>query len=74
MIGALCGSIGMWLAGKATRAIVGEDVADKIQAENMTKTQEGQAQLLTYTAQKVQEGKADKETALAFGRLASQYA
>lgn len=74
VIGALCGSIGMWLAGKATRAIVGEDVADKIQAENMTKTQEGQAQLLTYTAQKVQEGKADKETALAFGRLASQYA
>lgn len=74
LLGVVGGSIGVWFAGKATKALVGEDVADKIQAENMTKTQEGQTQLLEYTAQKIQEGKADKETALAFGRLASQYA
>ncbi len=50
------GSIGMWLAGKATKAIVGQDVADKVTANNLTKTPEGQTQLLSLVSQKVQSG------------------
>lgn len=74
LAGLIGGSIGMWLTGKATKAIVGEDVANKIEVDNMKKTVEGQKQLLTYTAQKAQEGGLDKNTAIAFKRLASQYA
>ena len=50
------GSIGMWLAGKATKAIAGQDVADKITADNLAKTNEGKQALLSLVAQKVQSG------------------
>ena len=62
LIGFTVGSIGMWLGHKVGNAVLGEDVADKIEAEKMAGTQEGQAQLLQFAAQKVQEGKADPRT------------
>ncbi len=73
--GIVCGSIGCCLAGKLTKKLVGDDVANKVEAENLVKTQEGQAQLLQFAAEKAQSGeKMDKNTQLAFGRLLTQYA
>lgn len=74
VIGLIGGSIGMWLMGKATNALVGEDVANKVEAENLKTSEEGKAQLLQYTGQKAQEGKLDAETSAAYQRLAAQYA
>lgn len=55
-IGFLGGSLGMWLAGKGTKALVGEDVANKIEAENKAKTQEGQLELVQAAAEAMQKG------------------
>ncbi len=52
--GLIGGSIGMWLAGKATKSIVGDDVANKVEAKKLAQTPEGKAQLLTLVAEKVQ--------------------
>ena len=57
LAGMVGGAIGMWLTGKATKALVGEDVANKVEAENLTKTPEGQLQLLQLTAQTAQSDK-----------------
>lgn len=54
--GLIGGSIGCWLAGKATHAMVGQDVGDKILAQNKTKTDEGKLELLQYTMAKAQSG------------------
>ena len=51
VLGLIGGSIGCWLAGKATKSIVGQDVGEKVKIENMKKTQEGQIQLLNLTLQ-----------------------
>ncbi|MBQ4114596.1 hypothetical protein IJD34_04250 [bacterium] len=56
IIGFLGGSLGMWLAGKGTKAIVGEDVANRIEAENKAKTPEGQLELIQTTAEAMQKG------------------
>lgn len=74
VLGLIGGSIGCWLTGKATNAIFGQDVADKVTAEKMTKTQEGQVQLLTYAAQKAQEGKLPQDVQKSAERLMSVYA
>ena len=57
VLGFVGGSLGMWLAGKATKKIVGQDVADTITVQDMKKTPEGQAQLLALTAQQAQNDK-----------------
>lgn len=51
VLGLIGGSIGCWLAGKATKKLVGQDVGEKIKIEQMKQTPEGQYQLLTLTAQ-----------------------
>lgn len=56
LVGLVGGSIGCWLAGKATKALVGQDVADKVESKKLTKTPEGQAQLLNFVIQKAQAG------------------
>ena len=56
VIGIIGGSLGMWLAGKATKAVVGEDVSNKIEAENKAKTEEGKIELLQHTIEKIQSG------------------
>lgn len=75
LAGIICGSIGCWLAGKATKALVGDDVANQITADNMLKTPEGQVQLLQLTAQTAQNDKElDPKVAKAFQNLVTQYA
>jgi len=65
----------MWLAGKATKALVGDDVVNKIHAENLAKTTEGQTQLLQYTIEQAQSGKkVPPEVQQAATKLIYQYA
>ena len=56
VVGFVGGSLSMWLAGRATKAIVGEDVANKIEAEKMAKTEEGQTELLKTALEAVKKG------------------
>ena len=62
LIGFTVGSIGMWAGHKLGNFLLGHDVADKVEAQQMTKTQEGQAELLHFAMQKAQEGKTDART------------
>lgn len=55
-IGLVCGSIGMWATSKTTKKLLGEDVANKIEAENMTQTAEGQTELLKTAMEAAQKG------------------
>lgn len=73
-IGFVGGSIGMWLAGKATRASLGIDVADKITAQNKTQTEEGQTELLESVINKINSGeKVSPEVEHALGSIIAQY-
>lgn len=72
--GLVGGSIGMWLTGKITKKIIGQDVADKVEVENMKKTPEGQAQLLQLTVQQAQsDKKIDARTLQALQNVARVY-
>ena len=62
LIGLTLGSIGMWLGHKIGNKVFGMDVADKVEAQKLAKTPEGQAQLLNFAMMKAQEGKADEGT------------
>lgn len=62
LLGLVGGSIGMWAMSKVTKGLVGEDVASKVEAENLAQTNEGQTQLLQFAAQQAQDGKADIQT------------
>lgn len=62
LIGFTVGSIGMWAGHKLGNFLLGHDVADKVEAQNLAKTKEGQAELLQFAMQKAQEGKADVRT------------
>lgn len=79
VIGSVAGialaSIGMWIAGKGTRAIMGDDVANKIEAEKLLATEEGQQELLLDVAQSIQKDKkADMKTINAVSSAISMYA
>ena len=50
------GSLGMWGMSKISKGIVGQDVADKIEAEKLAQTQEGQMQLLQTAYEAAQKG------------------
>lgn len=52
-VGMIGGAIGTWIAQKAGKALVGTDVADKIEAEKLTQSTEGQAQLIQMVQDKV---------------------
>lgn len=56
IVGMVVGSIGCWFTGKITNKIVGQDVGDKAQAEQLAQTEEGQVQLLQNTIQRMQKG------------------
>ena len=72
--GLVGGSIGMWLTGKITKKIIGQDVADKVEVENMKKTPEGQAKLLQLTFQQAQDSKkVDARTMQALQNVAKVY-
>lgn len=72
--GMVVGSIGSWLTGKVTTKIVGQDVGDKVQAEQLAKTDEGQVQLLQNTIQRMQKGeKVDPQAQQAVYKVIQQY-
>lgn len=74
-IGLIGGGIGMLLAGKATNAIVGQDVADEIESQKLAQSNEGQVQLLQNTMQRMQKGEnVSLEAQQAVQKLATLYA
>ena len=73
--GLVGGSIGCALLGKATHALVGDDVGKKAEAEKLAKTPDGQVQLLQLTAQQAQDDKhLDPKVKQALNNVISQYA
>ena len=75
VVGLVGGGLGMWLAGKATKALVGQDVADDIEAKKLAQSQEGQVQLLQNTMQRMQSGEKVSATAQqAVQKIVAQYA
>ena len=74
LLGLVGGSVGMCLANKLTKAIVGQDVGEKIKQEKMAETQEGQIELVQYAAQQAQAGKPmDAQTMQALNNVATQF-
>lgn len=74
VVGLIGGGIGMWLAGKATKSIVGQDVADDIETKKLAQTNEGQAQLLQNTMQRIQSGeKVSLQAQQAVQKILAQY-
>ena len=78
LVGACAGmcvaSLGMWIAGKGTRALLGDDVSNKIEAENKLASAEGQQELLMDVAQSIQKDKnADPRTMNAVTSAISLY-
>lgn len=74
-VGLIGGGIGVWLAGKATNAIVGQDVADEVETQKLAQSNEGQVQLLEHTMQRMQNGeKVSLEAQQAVQKLATLYA
>lgn len=74
-VGLVGGGLGMWLAGKCTKALVGQDVADDIEAKKLAKSSEGQVQLLQNTMQRIQSGeKVSPEAQMAVQKLMTQMA
>ena len=74
-VGLVGGGLGMWLAGKGTKALVGDDVANKIEAKNLASTQEGQVQLLQNTMQRIESGeKVSAQAQMAIQKMKTQMA
>lgn len=74
-VGLIGGGIGMWLAGKATNAVVGQDVADEVESQKLAQSNEGQVQLLQNTMQRMQKGEnVSPEAQQAVQKLATLYA
>ena len=76
VVGGLAGlvgaSVGMMLMGRVTKAIVGTDVGEKISAQELTQTAEGQAQVLQNVIGKVQKGQASPEAQSALQKILVQ--
>lgn len=73
--GLVVGSIGCWAAGKLTHWITGDDVGNKVLAENKSKTQEGKAELLQNAVLRAQSGEIkDEKTLAAANALVNKYA
>ncbi len=74
-IGLIGGGIGMWLAGKATESLMGQDVADEIESQKLAQSNEGQVQLLQNTMQRIQKGEdVSLDAQQAAQKLATLYA
>lgn len=70
----VCGIITSWLANKATRAVVGEDVVNKVQAEQAITTQEGQVAMVQDLVARAQQGEQIDPLAMqAAQKIAMQY-
>ena len=70
----VCAIATSWLAKKAAKAVVGEDVVNKIQAEEKVTTAEGQIEMVQNLAQRAQQGEAIDPLAMqAAQKIAMQY-
>ena len=75
VIGMIGGSIGMWAFGKVAKALVGDDVANDIDAQKLAQTNEGQTQIVKDVLQRAEKGeKMDAMTQQAIRRLGTLYA
>ena len=70
--GVVGGSVGLMLLGRITKKLVGNDIGEKISAQELTKTPEGQAQLLQNVYEKVKKGEASPEAQAALQKAVSQ--
>lgn len=71
-IGLIFASIGTMLVGRATKKMVGNDIGEKIKAEELTKTPEGQVQLLQTVYEKARKGEASPEAQAALQKVILQ--
>ncbi len=79
LIGALarpvCALATSWLSRKVAKAVVGEDVANKVQAKQASQTPEGQQMMLQNIIARAQAGeKIDAQTQQALQKLMTMYA
>ena len=75
VLGLVGGSLGMWLMGKVTHKLAGQDIAEKIKIDKMKATPQGQQELLQLTMQQAQDDKKlDSRTAQAIQNVYSVYA
>ena len=72
VIGVVGGSLGMMVLGRITKALIGEDVGEKIKAQELTQTPEGQVQLLQAVYEKAKKGEASPEAMAALQKAAAQ--
>ena len=71
----VCALATSWLSGKVARWIVGDDVANKVQAKKAAETPEGQQMMLQDIIARVQAGeKIDAPTQQALQKLMTMYA
>ena len=61
VVGVVGGSVGLMILGRITKALVGNDIGEKIAAEDMAKTPEGQIKLLQGVYEKAKKGEASPE-------------
>lgn len=72
VVGVVGGSVGMMIMGRITRALVGDNVGEKLAAQELTQTPEGQAQLLQGVYEKAKKGEASPEAVAALQKLVAQ--
>ncbi len=71
----LCGLFCNWLGRKAAKKVVGQDVADKIQARKAAETNEGQMEIVQTVLAQAQNGqKVDPQALQAIQKLYTMYA
>ena len=73
LVGVVGGSLGLMVMGRITKALVGEDVAERIKAQELTQTPEGQAQLLQAVYEKAKKGEASPEAIAALQKAATAH-
>ncbi len=75
VIGMIGGAIGCWAFGKTAKALVGDDVANEIDAQNLAQTNQGQEEILKDVLQRAEKGEEmDAMTQQAIRRLGTLYA
>lgn len=72
VIGLVGASIGTMILGRITKKMVGDDIGEKIKAEALTQTPEGQAQLLQGVYEKAKKGEASPEAQAALQKVLVQ--
>ncbi len=72
VVGVVGGSIGMMILGRITKALVGENIGEKIEAQELAQTPEGQVKLLQTVYEKAKKGEASPEAQAALQKAMLQ--